>query len=91
MTIRFTARTIEQLCDSVRRLVDEVRRHEREIHRHLCVDKARMPRQHFIKDFPGNEGSHALADGRDHRRQARLERARSSRLEPPILELQARC
>src|SRR5919109_2704679 len=32
MAIRFTARTVERLSDSVRSLVDEVRRHERAIH-----------------------------------------------------------
>ena len=32
MTIRFTARTVERLSDSVRSLVDEIRRHERAIH-----------------------------------------------------------
>src|SRR3954468_5317635 len=31
MTIRFTARTVERLCDSVRSLVEEVRSHERAI------------------------------------------------------------
>jgi RNA polymerase primary sigma factor len=56
MTIRFTARTVERLSDSVRSLVDEIRRHEREIH-DICVDKAQMPRQHFIKIFAGTEGS----------------------------------
>ena len=54
MNIRFTARTIERLCDSVRGMVEAVRNHERKI-LHLCVDKAHMPRQHFIKVFPGNE------------------------------------
>ncbi|WP_121240536.1 RNA polymerase sigma factor RpoD [Sulfurisoma sediminicola] len=54
MCIRFTARTIERLCDSVRHSVEQVRSHERKI-LHLCVDKAHMPRQHFIKVFPGNE------------------------------------
>src|SRR5438477_13134050 len=56
MTIRFTARTVERLSDSVRSLVDEVRRHEREIH-DISVDKAHMPRPHFIKIFAGTEGS----------------------------------
>ena len=56
MTIRFTARTVERLSDSVRSLVDEIRRHERQIH-DICVDKAQMPRQHFIKIFAGTEGS----------------------------------
>ncbi|MCX8018625.1 MAG: RNA polymerase sigma factor RpoD, partial [Rhodocyclaceae bacterium] len=54
MNIRFTARAIERLCDSVRGMVEAVRNHERKI-LHLCVDKAHMPRQHFIKVFPGNE------------------------------------
>jgi RNA polymerase primary sigma factor len=56
MTFRFTARTVERLSDSVRSLVDEIRRHERAIH-DICVEKAGMPRQHFIKIFAGTEGS----------------------------------
>src|SRR5438105_7255062 len=56
MMIRFTARTVERLSDSVRSLVDEIRRHEREIH-DIAVDKAQMPRPHFIKVFAGTEGS----------------------------------
>jgi len=56
MTIRFTARTVERLCDSVRSLVDDIRSREREIH-NICIDKAQMPRQHFIKVFAGTEGS----------------------------------
>ena len=54
MNIRFTAKTTERLCDSVRGMVEDVRKHERKI-LHLCVDKSHMPRQHFIKSFPGNE------------------------------------
>jgi RNA polymerase primary sigma factor len=54
MNIRFTARAIERLCDSVRGMVEAARNHERKI-QHLCVDKAHMPRQSFIKAFPGNE------------------------------------
>src|SRR3954466_11278214 len=56
MAIRFTARTVERLSDSVRGLVDEIRRHERAIH-DISVDKAQMPRQHFIKIFASTEGS----------------------------------
>ena len=56
LNIRFTARIIERLCDTVRGMVDEVRRHERAI-LSLCVNKGQMPRQHFIKVFPGNEMS----------------------------------
>jgi len=54
LTIRFTAKTIERLCDSVRHMVEQVRGHERQILR-LCVDRAGMPRPHFIKVFPGKE------------------------------------
>jgi RNA polymerase primary sigma factor len=54
MLIRFAAKQIEALCDSVRKVVDEVRSHERAI-MDLCIEKAGMPRAHFIKAFPGNE------------------------------------
>jgi RNA polymerase primary sigma factor len=54
MNIRFAAKQIEALCDGVRKLVDEVRTNERNI-MHLSVDKAAMPRTHFIKEFPGKE------------------------------------
>src|SRR3954464_16025482 len=56
MGIRFTARPVERLSDSVRSLVDEIRRHERAIH-DTAVEKAQMPRQHFIKVFASTEGS----------------------------------
>ena len=54
MNIRFTARMIEKLCDSVRGMVESARKHERKI-LELCVKKGNMPRPHFIKVFPGNE------------------------------------
>jgi RNA polymerase primary sigma factor len=54
MNIRFAAKQIEALCDGVRKLVDEVRTNERTI-MNLSVDKAQMPRHHFIKEFPGKE------------------------------------
>lgn len=54
MNIRFGAKQVEALCDGLRNLVDRVRSYEREI-MNLCVNRARMPRQHFIKEFPGKE------------------------------------
>ena len=54
MMIRFSAKQIEALCDGVRRMVEDVRSFERSI-MDFCVEKAGMPRQHFIKNFPGNE------------------------------------
>ncbi len=53
MTIRFTAKTIEKLCDMVRTHVDDVRKKERELRR-IIVDKCGMPQDVFIKDFPPN-------------------------------------
>ena len=53
MTIRFTAKTIEKLCDTVRAQVDDVRKKEREMRR-IIVDKCGMPQEQFIKDFPAN-------------------------------------
>ncbi len=53
MTVRFTVKTIDKLCASLRSQVEEVRRHEREIRR-LAVDRCGMPQQHFIEHFPPN-------------------------------------
>ncbi|MBZ0248312.1 MAG: RNA polymerase sigma factor RpoD [Burkholderiales bacterium] len=54
LMIRFTAKQVEHLCGGLRQLVERVRGHEREI-MELCTRNAAMPRQHFIKVFPGNE------------------------------------
>ncbi|MDL5032283.1 RNA polymerase sigma factor RpoD [Pelomonas sp. APW6] len=53
MTIRFTVKTIERLCDILRSQVDDVRRYEREL-RKIVVDKCGMSQEHFIKTFPPN-------------------------------------
>ena len=54
MGIRFTAKMVEKLADTLRNQVEEVRQLERAV-LHTCVDRAGMPRLHFIKVFPGNE------------------------------------
>jgi RNA polymerase primary sigma factor len=54
MGIRFTAKMVERLADTLRQQVEEVRKIERAV-LHTCVDRAGMPRTHFIKVFPGNE------------------------------------
>ncbi|HEU4441824.1 MAG TPA: RNA polymerase sigma factor region1.1 domain-containing protein, partial [Burkholderiales bacterium] len=84
MTIRFTARTVERLSDSVRSLVDEIRRHEREIH-DISVEKAQMPRQHFIKVFSGSEGSKRWLATELNAEHPWTESLR--RVEPSVLEL----
>ena len=53
MTLRFTAKTIERLCDMLREQVNTVRKVERELRR-IIVDKCGMPQEMFIKDFPPN-------------------------------------
>ena len=54
MGIRFTAKMVERLADTLRQQVEEVRKVERAV-LHTCVERAGMPRSHFIKVFPGNE------------------------------------
>ncbi len=83
MTIRFTARTVERLCDGLRSLVDEIRSHEREIVK-VCVDKAQMPRPHFIKVFAGTEGSKRWLTGEINAGHPWSEAL--IRLEPAVLE-----
>ncbi|WP_293932749.1 RNA polymerase sigma factor RpoD [Iodobacter sp.] len=51
---RFGARQVESLCDQLRGMVDEIRSCEREI-MDICTVRVKMPRDHFIKTFPGRE------------------------------------
>src|SRR5262249_42742203 len=60
--IRFTAKVVEKLCDTLRGQVDEVRHIEKQI-LDVVVNKCGMPRNHFIKVFPGNETNHKWVDG----------------------------
>ncbi|MGH8621214.1 MAG: RNA polymerase sigma factor RpoD [Burkholderiales bacterium] len=85
MKIRFAAKQIEALCDSIRKLVEEVRSYERSI-MDLCVDKARMPRPHFIKEFPGKEGNLRWIKGEIEARHPWSEAL--ERFEPAIVEKQ---
>lgn len=62
MVMRFSAKMVEKLCDKQRDLVNEIRSCERKI-MELCVSKAGMPRNHFIKSFPGNETDLDWIDG----------------------------
>ena len=60
--IRFTAKVVEKLCDTLRGQVDEVRHIEKQI-LDVVVNKCGMPRAHFIKIFPGNETNLNWVDG----------------------------
>jgi RNA polymerase primary sigma factor len=59
--IRFTAKVVEKLCDTLRGQVDEVRHIEKQI-LDVAVNRCGMPRAHFIKVFPGNETDLAWGD-----------------------------
>ncbi len=85
MKIRFSAKQIEALCDSMRRLVDGVRTHERNIMR-LCVDRACMPRPHFLKEFPGKENNLRFAKGEIEANRPWSEAL--ERFEPAVVEQQ---
>jgi RNA polymerase primary sigma factor len=62
LSIRFTAKVVEKLCDTLRGQVDEVRHIEKQI-LDVAVNKCGMPRSHFIKVFPGNETNLDWIDG----------------------------
>ncbi|MFZ1180537.1 MAG: RNA polymerase sigma factor RpoD [Herbaspirillum sp.] len=60
--IRFTAKVVEKLCDTLRAQVDQVRQIERQI-LDVAVNRCNMPRAHFVKVFPGNEVNLDWVDG----------------------------
>jgi RNA polymerase primary sigma factor len=85
MTIRFTAKAIEKLCNTVRGQVDGVRKKERELRR-IIVDKCGMPQEKFIADVPAN-----LLNLKWIEKQASAGKSWSAVMErniPPIQELQ---
>jgi RNA polymerase primary sigma factor len=94
MQIRFSARMVEKLCDSVRTEVDNIRQHERKI-QDLVVNKGGMPRPDFIKKFPELEVSLRWIDREvsgDHPYSEQLARYRQAIVEQQqkLLDLQAR-
>ncbi|MEY4725025.1 MAG: polymerase sigma factor RpoD [Pseudomonadota bacterium] len=54
MGIRFTAKMVEKLADTMRAQVDEIRHIERQI-RNIAVDKVGLDSAWFLKVFRGNE------------------------------------
>ncbi len=54
LSMRFTAKTVENLCELMRKQVDAVRRLERQA-LDVAVNRCGMPRERFIQEFPGNE------------------------------------
>ena len=94
MAFRFSAKQVEALCDSVRNMVEEVRTHERKI-MDFCVDQSGMPRQHFIKVFPGNEGNlewfeGEIASGKAYAEKLQRHRHNVMDRQQRLLDLQAK-
>ena len=97
MSIRFTAKTIEKLCDMVRGQVDDVRKKERELRR-IIVDKCGYPQDQFIAEFSGRDKHHNkvashLLDLKWIEKQAAAGKPWSAvmgRNIPPVQELQQR-
>jgi RNA polymerase primary sigma factor len=54
LKVRFGAKTIEKLCDTLRIRMATLRQIEKQIF-DIAVNKCAMPHDHFIKSFPGNE------------------------------------
>lgn len=95
MTIRFTAKTIEKLCDLVRGQVADVRHKERELRR-IIVDRCGYPHEQFVLEFGGrdkngNPAKSHLLDLKWVEKQAGAGKAWSgimSRNVPPIQDIQ---
>ncbi|AMR79343.1 RNA polymerase sigma factor RpoD [Cupriavidus nantongensis] len=94
MGIRFTARNVERLCDTLRGQVDEVRKLERAI-LNIVVDKCGMPRSDFVARFPGNETNldwihTVVADGKGYSTIVERNVPAVHELQQKLIDLQAR-
>ncbi len=94
MGIRFTARNVERLCDTLRGQVDEVRKLERSI-LNIVVDKCGMPRSEFVARFPGNETNlewinTVVADGKGYSAIVERNVPAVHELQQKLIDLQSR-
>ena len=54
MQFKLTPKTVDRLSANIRRIVVAVRSHERQV-LDICVNRSGMPRETFIRSFPGHE------------------------------------
>ena len=54
LSLRFTANTVERLCTMLKTQVEEVRKYESRIY-DIVVNREKMPRELFLKEFLDNE------------------------------------
>jgi RNA polymerase primary sigma factor len=95
MLIRFTAKTIERLCEMVRGQVADVRKVEREL-RKIIVEKCGYPQEKFVEEFSGRDKmgkkvtSHLLDLKwiESHAKAGKSWSATMARYVPPVQELQ---
>ncbi|MGB7479152.1 MAG: RNA polymerase sigma factor RpoD [Burkholderiaceae bacterium] len=85
MSIRFTAKAVETLCDRLRADMETLRSIERRVMA-IAVDQCRMPRERFIETFPGRETDLAWID--DEIAAGRADSAALERHAPAIREAQ---
>jgi RNA polymerase primary sigma factor len=62
MKLKLPVVMIDSFTDKLRDVVSSIRAHERTIV-DLCVNRAKMPRPHFVKSFVGNEANLEWIDG----------------------------
>ena len=65
---KLSPRQFDPLTERVRSTANQVREHERVI-MNLCVNYARMPKQVFLKEFPGNEANDKWMEKLSRRKQ----------------------
>ena len=87
LTLRFTAKTIEKLCDLLRGQIETVRTVERTIY-DICVRKCGMSHEYFMTHFMGNEVNIKWAD--QEAKAGKPYSAALTRALPNIHELQTR-
>ncbi len=84
---KLTPRQFDPLTDRVRSIAGRVREHERAIMA-LCVSHARVPKQTFLKEFPGNESNDKWVDKLARRKQPYAPRIAETR--DQIVAIQAK-
>lgn len=94
VSIRFTARTVERLCSTLRAQVEEVRIVERQLLQ-IVVDRCGMPRTEFISTFPGHEtdlewAKKIIAEGRSYSAVLGRSLPAIHELQQKLIDLQAR-
>jgi len=85
MSIRFSAKTVEALCDRLRTDMETLRSIERRVMA-IALDQCRMPRERFIETFSGRETDLSWVD--DEIAARRADSAALERHAPAIREAQ---